>query len=136
MFTEAILRGPLTRIAPSSIEDFRPGLAQFAEQRLQMAGHRSRHPHIAAGHGGGDHEGPGLDAVGHDRMLQRASAHRPLRSSPYRCRRPDAAPHLVQRLRQFDDLRLAGGVFQNRFPFGQGAAIIRFSVPPTVGRSK
>ena len=46
------------------------------------------------------------------------------------------APMPIRHFGQLDDLGFAGGVFQDGFPLGRAAVIIRCSVPPTVEMSK
>ncbi len=72
-----------------------------------------------------------------DRVIERLRAPCPMDVDDVGFRRLDLGTHLVQHAAQLFDLGLAGTVDERGSALGaSAAAIIRFSVPPTVGMSK
>ena len=78
---------PMTRTESAVHLVFTPTSSQFAEQRVEMSGIASGDVEIASGHGAGDDEGAGLDAVGNDAVLARRSVCSRLGRGWWACRR-------------------------------------------------
>ena len=61
---------PMTRTESAVRLGFDADFVKFAEQRVEMRGIASGDVEIASGHGTGDDEGAGLDAIGNDAVLR------------------------------------------------------------------
>ena len=86
-----------------------------------MPWHHALQQHIAPGHGGRHHQRAGLNAIGHDTVVQRAQFRDALHPDGAGAGTLDPGAHALERLRQVHDLRLTGGIFQHGLSLGQGS---------------
>ena len=85
-----------------------------------MLGIASGDVEVAAGHGAGDDEGSGLDAVGNDAVLRTFQFAYTLDANCGRARAFDFRSHFIQKVGEVGDFGLAGAVLQNGFAVGEG----------------
>ncbi len=90
------------------------------DQRREVLEPGALHPHFARGQSGADHEGAGLDSVGHHPIFAAAQFADAFDGDHGRARAPDTGPARVEVPGQIGDLRFAGGMFDHRGAAGQG----------------
>ncbi len=112
------------------------GLLELDEHEVEVRGIEAAHGDRATGQCAGDDEGAGLDAVAHDAVLdgvKRLNALDGERGGPAA---RDTRAHAVEEVDEIDDLRFAGRVLDDAsVPLATTAAMSRFSVAPTLGKS-
>src|SRR5574341_1241981 len=99
--------------------DARAGGFKLVQDGVQVLAVAVGDGKLAASDGGGNEESAGLDAVADDAVLRPTQALDTANTNGGGAVAFDLRPHRSQQPRQVGDLRLAGGVFQNRFTFGQ-----------------
>ena len=85
-----------------------------------MGGIASGDVEIASGHGAGDDERAGFDAVGNDAVLRAFQLGYAFHADGGRACAFDLRSHLVQQVGEVGDFGLAGAVLQDGFAFGEG----------------
>ena len=93
---------------------------QGVNQPAQVLADRALDRHLAPEHGGGDHQGPGLDAIRQDAMAGPVEPQHPFHPDARRALPGDLRPHPHQTIRQIRDLRLTGRLFDDRHAIGEG----------------
>ena len=101
--------------------DLGPGFAQLAHHRIQRVGLGVGGAHAAAGHGGRNQEGAGLDAVGHHRIVGAVQLVDAVDGDDVTAGALDAGAHGDQAAREINHLGFARGVFQHGGAVGQGS---------------
>ena len=117
--TDFSLPSDSTSIQSAPASTFAPGFAQLAQHRVQRVGLGVGGAHAAAGHGGGNQEGAGLDAVRHHRILGAVQRVDAVDGDDVAAGAFDFGAHGDQAARQVDHFGFARGVFQHGGAFGQ-----------------
>ena len=99
--------------------DHGAGFGQLVEDHVHAARCGIAQHHVALGHGAGDEEGAGLDAVRHDRVFGAVQALDALDDQLVAADALDLGAHRHQAVGEVDHFRLARGVFQDGGAFGQ-----------------
>ena len=108
-----------TRSAPSPDVDGRARLAQLLEHRVERAVEVALERHVAAGRRRGGGEGPGLDAVGHDRVRGAVQRVHAVDHDAVGARAGDPRAHRDEAAREVHHLRLARRVLEDGPALGE-----------------
>ena len=92
---------------------------QFAEHGAEVSGIASGDVEVAAGHGAGDEERAGFDAVGNDAVLRAFQFAYALHADGGCAGAFDFGSHFVEQGGEVGDFGFAGAVLQNGFAFGE-----------------
>ena len=84
-----------------------------------MRGFASGNVEIASGHGAGDDERAGFDAVGNDSVLGTIQLAHAFHADGGRAGAFDLGSHFVEQIGEIGDFGLARAILQNRLAFGQ-----------------
>ena len=102
--------------------DNRASLTQLCNQRLLMLRQHILDNNIAAGHSSSNHIGTCLNAVRNNRIISAMQLLHALNTDRIGACTADFSAHLVQIVRQIDNLRLLGNVLQNSRALSQSCS--------------
>jgi hypothetical protein len=109
---------PTTRRPPAS-PDLRAHGAELLHERLEVLGVAPAHRHVAAGERPRDEEGPRLDPVRNDGVVEGSERGDALDPELVGARALDPRAHLDEGAREVGHLRLAGAVPEHGAPLGE-----------------
>ena len=99
--------------------DVAAGIHQLVDDGIEIGGRSLRQTHIAAGGSGSTQVGTGLDAIRHDAVVGTGQALDATDADDVSTGAGNLGAHSHQAVGQIDHFRLARGVFDDRFAFGQ-----------------